>query len=194
MHEITRLAARAVVLLIVTTLLAACARDQGDSSAAAAPEYMPSSTIKDLMQFVIDPSADAVWLSVTTVISAGGTVETEPKTDEDWARVRSGAVTLIEAANLLMMPGRRVARPGEKSEAPGVELEPDQMQVLIEKDRPGWNARAKALHEAGVAVLKAIDAKDPQKVFDLGEQIEVACESCHQNYWYPNDRIPSSLP
>ena len=190
MHEISRRVPSTLVLLVLAMLGLACGRDQADPPAADTPEYMPSSTIKDLMQFVLDPSADAVWLSVTTIITAAGTVETMPKTDEDWAKVRSGAITLIEGANLLMMPGRHVARPGEKSEAPGVELEPAEMEALINKDRAGWNSRAKALGEAGLEVLKAIDAKDPQKVFDLGEQIEAACENCHQNYWYPNDRIP----
>jgi redox-regulated HSP33 family molecular chaperone len=50
--------------------------------------------------------------------------------------------------------------------------------------------RARNLHDAGVAVLSAIDARDSQKVFEIGEQIEVACESCHRQYWYPNEKIP----
>ena len=111
---------------------------------------------------IVDPSADAVWLSVTTVMSQTGTVETVPRTDEDWARVRPGAIALIEASNLLIVPGRKVARPGEKSEAPGVELEPAEMEVLINKDLSGWRARAKALHEAGLATLQAVDARDPE--------------------------------
>ena len=79
-----------------------------------------------------------------------------------------------------MMPGRHVAGPGEKSETPGVELEPSEMEVLINKDRASWVMRATKLHEAGVAVLQAIDAKDSQKVFEVGEQIEQACENCHR--------------
>ena len=71
----------------------------------------------------IDPNADVVWLAVTTVQSAKGTVETKPRNDEEWTKVRHGAIALTEAANLLMVPGRHVARPGEKSETPGVELE-----------------------------------------------------------------------
>ena len=108
-----------------------------------------------------------------------GTVDTVPKTDEDWLKVRHGAVGLSEAANLLMMPGRNVARPHEKSETPGVELEPAEMQVLIDKDRAAFNQRAKALHEAGMAAVAAADAKDAQKLFEVGELIERACESCH---------------
>ena len=158
--------------------------------AQAQPEYMPTATIKDLMLSVIDGAADVVWLSVTTVVDEKGMLETKPITDEDWTKVRHGAITLMEAANLLMIPGRRVARPGEKSETPGVELEPEEMDALIAKDRAAWNARAKALHDVVEQVVKAVDAKDAEKVFELGEQIELACEGCHKQYWYPNEVIP----
>ena len=153
-------------------------------------QYEPAATIKDLMLSVIDPAADQVWNAVTTVQSASGTVETVPKTEEDWLKVRHGAVTLSEAANLLIMPGRKVALPHEKSETPGIELEPAEMEVLIEKDRAAFNKRARALHEAGMAATAAADAKDAQKLFEVGEQIEHACEGCHSSYWYPNEKVP----
>jgi hypothetical protein len=88
------------------------------------------------------------------------------------------------------MPGRRVAQPGEKSDTPGVELEPEEMDVLIAKDRAAWHERATHLHDAAIDVIGAIDARDGNKVFELGEQIEEACENCHKQYWYPNEVIP----
>jgi len=184
-----------VVLCVAALVLTAACQQQAPTPTQAAPavdppEYFPTATIKDLMQSVVDPSADVVWLSVTTVQSAKGTVETAPKTDEDWKKVRHGAIVLMEAANLLMVPGRHVAKPGEKSETPGVELEPSEMEVLINKDPAAFHKRARALHEAGAAVLQAIDAKDAPKVFEVGEQIERACEGCHSQYWYPNEKIP----
>ena len=158
--------------------------------AAAQPQYQATSTIKDIMLSIVDPNADVVWLSVTTGQSSKGTVDTAPKNDEEWKKVRQGAIALTEAANLLMMPGRHVAAPGEKSETPGVELEPSEMEELINKDRASWVMRATKLHEAGLAAVQAVDAKDPQKVFEVGEQIEQACENCHRQYWYPNEQIP----
>lgn len=178
-----------VCAFIASLSFAAC-QQREEAATPAPPAYQPTSTIKELMLNIIDPSADVVWLSVTMVSSAQGLVETVPKTDEDWLAVRHGATTLMEAANLLMMPGRRVARPGEKSETPGVELEPEEMDALIAKDRAAWDARAKALHDAAFATLQAVDARDADKVFELGEQIELACEGCHSNYWYPNEKIP----
>ena len=158
------------------------------------PQYEAAATVKDIMQSIVDPAADQVWNSVTTVQTAAGTVETVPKTAEDWLKVRHGAVTLSEAANLLMMPGRHVAQPHEKSETPGVELEPAEMEVLINKDRAAFNTRAKALHEAGLAAVAAADAKDAKKLFEIGETIEHACEGCHSAYWYPNEKIPTVTP
>jgi hypothetical protein len=184
------------VLLCVMTLVVTAACHQhaqthtSTKPAADPPEYFPTATVKDLMQSVVDPAADVVWLSVTTVQDSKGTHDKAPMTDEEWTQVRHGAIALTEAANLLIVPGRHVARPGEQSETPGVELEPSEMEVLINKDVPAWHRRARDLHDAGLAALQAIDAKDANKVFEVGEQIERACEGCHSHYWYPNEKIP----
>ena len=151
---------------------------------------MPDATIKDLMQSVVDTSADVVWLSVTTEVNEKGLIDTRPTNDEEWSRVRHGAVTLAEAANLLMIPGRHVARPGERSETPGIELEPAEMEVLINKDRGAWNTRATALHDAAMLAVNAAEKHDADKIFEIGETIEQACENCHRQYWYPNEKIP----
>ena len=60
-------------------------------------------------------------------------------TDEDWAEVRRHALIVSEAANLLLMPDRPVAPPGAASLAPGVELTPEEIRALIDKNPDGWN-------------------------------------------------------
>jgi hypothetical protein len=158
--------------------------------AVAQPPYTTTATVKDIMLHIVDPAGDMVWDSVATVIDKGGIHETAPKTDEEWFKVRSGLIMLIEGSNLLMIPGRKVARPGEKSETPGVELEPSEMDELIAKDRAAWYQRAKALHDIAQSVLEVVERKDAQKLFDVGEDIDRACENCHRQYWYPNEKIP----
>ena len=44
------------------------------------------------MLSIIDPAADQVWNCRDHVQTAHGTVETCPKTEEDWLKVRHGAV------------------------------------------------------------------------------------------------------
>jgi hypothetical protein len=188
----SRLLPAACVVFVLSLIAMAC--QTATPPAPSAPPYAPTATVQELMLSVIDPSADVVWNSVMAVMNEKGLIETKPVTDDDWTNVRHGAVTLMEAANLLMVPGRRVARPGVTSVVPGIELEPEEMDALIAKDRTAWEARAKALHDIMVKVVDAIDAKDADKVFELGEQIEVTCEGCHKQYWYPNEVIPELPP
>ena len=57
--------------------------------------------------------------------------------------------------------------------------------MLINQDRLAWIALAHGLHDAATLALNAVDAKDPAKVLESGEQTDSACEHCHQKYWYP---------
>jgi hypothetical protein len=143
------------------------------------------SSIKDLMESIIDPSADALWGAVGTVVDKEGVHESLPRTPEEWLELRHAAVRIIEGSNLLMMPGREAAPAGTKSEAPGVELEPDQMTALINSNRESFNAFAKALQVLGLEALLASDAQNAALLMDVGAAIENACESCHQTFWYP---------
>jgi cytochrome c556 len=112
-------------------------------------------------------------------------------TDEDWAKLRSTAVTLAESANLLIVQGRRVAPPGTKSENPDAELQPEQMQALIAKNRPAFVAHAHVLHEAAMEALRAVDARKLDGISDAGGTIDAACEGCHLQFWYPNQQLPN---
>ena len=155
-----------------------------------APQYEVTTTVKDIMDSMVDPIADVLWESVATIVTPEGIEERTPKTEEDWLKVRRGAITLIEATNLLRMPGRLIARHGEKSENPNIELEPEEMQVLVDKDRQAWSSKAHDLHAAASEALRAIEAKSAKGLMDAGEKIDEACENCHLKYWYPNQVIP----
>lgn len=146
--------------------------------------------VRALMAGIIDPAADVVWQSVGTTVSTTGTDARVPRTDEEWANVRLNARMLIEASELLQTPGRPIAGQGEKSVAPGIELEPEEILVNVNKDREGWNRLARAFHDASVNVLQAIDAKDAEKVFELGTDLDATCEKCHTTFWYPNQPLP----
>jgi cytochrome c556 len=157
---------------------------------AAEGEFRPTSTIKEIMDSVVDPSADVLWESVATTIDRTGQTDKMPRTDEDWVTVRRSAVALVEATNLLMIRPRRVAPAGEKSQYPGIELEPEQIQAAVDADRTAWVKHAHDLHDAAMVALKAIDAKNVKGLMDAGEGIDEACEKCHTQYWYP-DKKPS---
>src|SRR5215467_3034793 len=133
----------------MTTFLAllciSCAQQQQQSESQQQPqaEYRPTATIKDIMDSMVDPGSDYIWDAVETTVSAKGIEEKAPHTDEEWKQVRNHAIMLLEATNLLQMPGRHVAGPGEKANDPKVELAPEQIEDMINKDRRDWNTYAK---------------------------------------------------
>lgn len=165
----------------------------------ASARYVITGSIKELMHGVIDPSADALWDAVSFDITAAGVVETVPRTNNDWYAVRRHALILAESANLLRVPGRRVAPatpiPSLVDEPPAPEdLPPEQIQILIDRDRAKFARLTQGLIDAAVLAIKAADARDVDRLSEAGDLLDRACESCHSEYWYPKGGVPAVAP
>jgi hypothetical protein len=145
-------------------------------------------TIKDIMDSMVDPNGDFIFESVQEISDEHGIREKAPKTDAEWEEVRHHLFVLLEAPNLLTMDGRKVARPEDRSRNPQVENEPEQVQKLLDADRPRFIRRARRLQDAATLAMKAVDAKDKDALFRAIDGIDKACENCHLHYWYPNDK------
>lgn len=154
--------------------------------------FILTASIHDIMLSIIDPAADDLWNSVSTISTMDGVVENRPRTDEDWENLRHRAITLIEATNLLAMKGRRVVNDGQKLQDEGLEgnLTSAQIQKLIDDDHKTFVAFVHGLHGAGMELLKDIDNKDVDAFLQAGGDLDTACEACHVKYWYPGNGIP----
>jgi hypothetical protein len=184
------------VIAAALLCLAACTKE--DTAAPAKPVGASDSpiritaTIQDLMDAEIDPAADFLWGSVGFVSTRDGTEDKRPRTDKDWDIVRNQAIILIEATNLLVLPGRIVATAGSKldpSEVAGIE-DPKDIQKAIDANQTGFIGYAHGLYDAAAEILKAIDAKDVARMDAAGEKLDAACEACHRAFWYPNAPEP----
>src|SRR5258708_9842480 len=64
----------------------------------------PVVSVKELMKYMIDPISDnifdAVWWEATSKAATGH----RPTTDDDWEKVKTGAVTIAEGIYLLKVP------------------------------------------------------------------------------------------
>jgi len=153
-------------------------------------ELKPVVSMKELMRDMIDPASDYVFDAVKTTITRQGVLETTPRTDQDWERIRVGAVTLAEGAYLLKVP-RPFAPPGDENNSTGpdaTELSPAQIKAKLEADPVLWNAKIEALRNVGLEVMDIVRRKDVKELWDAGENLDQACESCHLIYWYPGDK------
>jgi hypothetical protein len=182
------------VALVVLTLGASSCAPKEAVTAPAGGEMKPVASIKEIMDNMVDPNADIIWDAVATTIDITGTHERYPRTDEEWKKLRDSAIALVEAPNLLMMMPRAVAGEHDKSQAPGIELEPAEIQKLIDNDRATFNKLALELQTISLEALKAIDAKDKEKLLEVGGPIDHACENCHLKYWYPNEPTRRTAP
>ena len=141
------------------------------------------------MKYMIDPVADNIFNAVSSTMTKRGIVDVEPKTEADWDKIRIGAVSLAEAANLLQIR-RPVAPPGDENNGTGpdaVELSPAQIAAKVERDPVEWNARIQAMRNVALEALEVVMRKDVAELWDLGENLDNACEACHRSYWYPGE-------
>src|SRR5437868_1040978 len=109
-------------LLVVGFLASRCSQKPAPPAAPPGPallgELKATVSVKELMEGEIDPIADNMLGAVGTSVTKKGVEEIAPKSDEDWAKVRQGGVTLAEAANLLKI-ARPFAPPGDLNNSGG---------------------------------------------------------------------------
>ena len=162
---------RFLILVAVGTFLVA-GLVAGCGSEPSGPPLRPVADVSQLMSMILDPAADAVWDSSGTIITAEGYDEWEPETDEDWAVVANGAMTIIEGANLLMIGDRA-------------------------RDQEGWMELSQGMSDAALLVHEAAVARDADLVFELGETLYRSCDRCHNLYWVGDEdrgRVRTDLP
>ncbi len=187
MKPATRILLPAVAVTVVAVVITLSAGSDAHSQPSAKPgsDFSPDVSIAEVMESIVMPAAQAVWDAVAVNVTADGIIEDIPETDEEWEMVRWSAVNLAEATNLLVIPGRAVAPPGEVSEFPEQELGPEQIKVLLDKNWPAWIGHTKALHAIAMQTIKVVDAHDVDGLTEIGGAIDEACENCHLQFWYP---------
>ena len=197
MLSIRRHALRAAALVILMGVSSACSSAKSSQPPPSPPpqaalwgDMKPIVSVKELMEHMIDPAADYIFDSVSTVIDPkGNVVEKAPKTDEDWEKLRIGAVTLAEGVYLLKVQPRFTPE-GDENHSVGpdaTELSPAQILAKVQKDPVEWNARIEALRNVGLEVLEIAKKKDTKELWEATENLDEACEACHRSYWYPKE-------
>jgi hypothetical protein len=143
--------------LAALPLLSGCGASEPPAAPVAKVSFDTTTGVKELMGWMIDPSAGALWGATGSEVTAEGTRDFAPVTDDEWNRLRGHAVTVAESGNLLMMDGRA-------------------------RDQGEWIALSRAMTEKAHAVLAAIEAKDKDSLFAAGGDLYQACTDCHSVY------------
>jgi hypothetical protein len=186
---------RTALIASAAAVCAACTSSAAPSSPSAVqvaepPAAVPLTTLQDLMRNEFDASADPIWEAVGTISTSEGTKEREPRSEADWLAVRQHAVVLLEATNLLLIPGRNVSLSPFPADGPGV-FDSGQIQDRLDNERGQFDSLTLAFRAVASRVLLAVDRRDPQALSAAGEALDEACEACHRANWYPHEVIPA---
>ena len=136
------------VVMMGAVLAAQCSgTGTGNDSGSNTSGLRVIATSQELMHAIIIPSSDVVFKL------AGE----QPKSDDDWQKVRVQALALAESGNLLMMPGRG-------------------------PDTTTWNQMSIAMMDAASAAVKAADTKNVEALDAASNTIYESCDTCHNKY------------
>ncbi len=122
----------------------------------ATTPFQPHVDMKTFMAHVLGPAAATIWRVNGLVIDDKGEHDLSPKSDGDWEQVVSGAATLAEATNALMIPQRA-------------------------RD-PDWNRYVGKLADAADKAYRAAEAHDLKSISEVSDQLDGICAACHRHY------------
>src|SRR5262245_23619952 len=130
------------ILLFVTGIgfvIAGARAGRVAPASSATTQVRAVASVKQIMNGIVQPAADAVFNAVSTTEDATGVHEVYPRSDQEWAALGNSAAALIEAGNLLILGDRAI-------------------------DQGDWVAMSRAMMAAGQDVLKAVAGKDKDAV------------------------------
>jgi hypothetical protein len=143
-------------MMAAITITCAAVSPSISGDAAAAPPFHAYVDMKTFMEHVLSPAAAIIWKVNGVIIDAKGEHDLSPKSDDDWEQIVSGAATLAEATNALMIPQRA-------------------------RD-PSWNPYVKKLADAADKAYRAAEAHDLKSVSEVSDQLDGICAACHRHY------------
>jgi hypothetical protein len=112
--------------------------------------------MKTFMQHVLTPAATIIWRANGLVIDEKGEHDLSPKSEADWEGIVSGAATLVEATNALMIPQRALD--------------------------PQWSFYVKNLAAAANKAYVAAEARDLKSISEVSDRLDGICAACHRHY------------
>jgi len=168
------------LLLAALVLIAACSQEQ---EAAHAP-----TTLHAVMLADIDGPADALWDVCNAAIGDEGGLDPAKMDDARWTQIADLADQVAAGAAKIAAMDPIVAAPagtaiGDSDIVGGHSAA--QVQAFIDRDPAGLRALAEALGTHTANLAAAARAHDAATAGPLVDALDGVCESCHLEYWYP---------
>lgn len=143
-------------------------------AAALKPEAKPEVTadLRQLMRGILFPNSNVIFAAqdddpAKVPPAKDPALATNPlaSTYGGWMAVENSALALSEAANLLILPGRKCAN-----------------GLPVPINNPDWPKFVQGLREASLATYKAAQSKNQDNILTAAGDLTTACSNCHDKY------------
>ena len=175
---------RGLGLLPLLALVAGCSSESEEPAA-------PALTFHEVMKDKVDKNADELWDISNAAIGDAAGIDPTKMTDERWAQIAAKAEAVQQAAlEIATMDPIVVAGPGVKISDEGIPggHTAAMVQERFDKDPEKLRDLANALAAHTGELAAAARAHDPAKAGPLVDQLDGVCESCHLEFWYPDQK------
>ena len=168
---------RNVGFMLLVGLLSACkaapAPEAAKAPAApAAPVDVAHGNLAQVMRSIMFPNSNVIFFAQDKDPSKVKQ-DKDPSAATDilasayggWAAVENSSMALSEAANLLMVPGRKCSNGKD-----------------VPLQDPDWAKFTQQLRDAGQVAYKAAQSKNMDNILMATDTLTTACGSCHEKY------------
>ena len=156
------------VVTALVLLLAACA----SASTAGLPDPEPMGSLAQVMRGILFPNSNILFdvqsidpANPPPAAAGGGATANFSGIYSGWQMVENAAIALGEAANLIVIPGRRCENGRD-----------------VPLSAPNWAQFTQQLKDAADVALVAARASDQAAASDATNDIAEACYVCHEVY------------
>jgi hypothetical protein len=175
---------RGLGLLPVLALVAACSSERDEPAA-------PALTFNEVMKDKVDKNADELWDISNAAIGDAAGIDPTKMTDERWAQIAVKAEAVQQAAlEIATMDPILLAKPGVKISDEGIPggHTAAEVQERLDKDPQKLRDLANALAHHTGDLATAARMHDAAHAGPLIDQLDGVCESCHLEFWYPDQK------
>jgi cytochrome c553 len=174
---------RAVVLMMLTFIGVSAAQAPAPAKSAkaapakaaakaAAPASRNPATLAQLMKGILFPSSNVVFFAqsdnpndVPPAKDPAMAINPLASAYGKWEAVENASLAIVEAANLLTVPGRKCSN-----------------GLPVPVANADWPKLVQGLRDAGMTAYKAAQAKNQDKMLDAADVMTTACANCHDKY------------
>jgi len=142
------------------------------AKAAAGAAARNPATLAQLMKGILYPNANVIFFAqgdnpadVPPAKDPATAVNPLASSYGKWEAVENSSLALVEAANLLTIPGRKCSN--------------GRAVPIANAD---WPKLVQGLRDAGMTAYKAAQSKNQDKILDAADVMTTACANCHDKY------------